>query len=150
MFPNAVRNILFFALTLGLITAISLPTLAPPPVKEITIKVGEFFWEGPDGKSSSHDNPAVIATLKNGEHVKITIQNVGQLDHQIISPLFSAPVEKVRVIKPRQKMIIDITPNFRSVADGTVFEFELSCHMQHGTVYDHYFQGLRAILRVAK
>src|SRR5574341_134826 len=77
--------------------------------REIVIKTGNFFFEGPEGKSGSESKtptditPKVVAKLKNGERVKLVFVNVGGIDHEIISPLFSAPEEKRFALAPGEK-----------------------------------------------
>ncbi|MBI3461332.1 hypothetical protein HY009_10435 [Candidatus Acetothermia bacterium] len=127
-----------------------LQTESSSSIRVITINVGAFFFEGPDGRSSSHDNPAVIAIIKNGERVRFIFKNVATIDHEVISPLFRSPLEIVRDLHPGRTAVVQFTPFFRSVDDGTVFDFEVACHEEHGTPEDHYFKGMRAIIRVQK
>ena len=147
---NLLRIVSLASFTALLFVAVSLPAVAPPSIKEITIMEGAFFFQGPDGTSSSTTNPAVVAILKNGEPVKLTFQNVSSIDHEIISPLFSAPTEKVRILPHGKKLTIMITPKFRSVEDGAEFVFDLACHEMHGTPYDHFLQGMHALIKVKR
>ncbi len=126
-----------------------------PAAKEIHIKLGNFFFEGPEGRSGSESKtpteiePKVIVRLKNGEHVKLIFENPSNVvDHEVISPLFSAPEEKRFSVPPLGKAEIEITPNFLTVADGGILTFHLVCHVRHGQTTDHYKLGMHALIEV--
>lgn len=116
--------------------------------KEVLIQVGSFFFEGPAGRSSSKDDPQVVARLKNGEKVKLIFENVASIPHQVVSPLLSAPEEKVFPIQPGEKLEIELTPRFLTVEDGETLTFDLSCHVGHGTGNDHFSFGMRALIEI--
>ena len=122
--------------------------------KEITIKVGNFSFEGPIGKSGTESKtpvdivPQVVAKLKNGEKVKLIFVNVGGIDHEIISPLFSAPEEKRFPLGPGEKFEIELTPKFLTPEDGGTVTFDLWCHVRHLQNTDHYRLGMRALIQI--
>jgi hypothetical protein len=123
-------------------------------VKTITIKAGNFFFEGPEGKSGSESKtptdvkPQVVAKLKNGEKVKLVFVNVGGIDHEVISPLFSAPEEKRFPLGPDQNLEIELTPKFLTPEDGGTVVFDLWCHVRHSQSTDHYRLGMRALIEI--
>lgn len=116
--------------------------------QEVTIRVGSFFFEGPDGRSSSTDDPQVVARLENGRKYKLIFENVSSTSHQVISPLLSAPEEKVFTLRPGEKFEVEVTPEFLTAADGFPLTFDLSCHVGHGSGADHYKQGMHALIEV--
>jgi len=116
--------------------------------KDVLIRVGSFFFEGPVGHSSSKDDPQVVARLKNGEKVKLIFENVASIPHEVVSPLFSAPEEKVFTIQPGERLEIELTPRFLMVEDGETLTFDLSCHVGHGTGNDHFLFGMRALIEI--
>jgi len=116
--------------------------------EEITIQVGSFFFKGPEGHSDSKDEPKVILRLKNGKKAKLIFENVASIPHQVVSPLFSAPEEKVFTIQPGERLEIELTPRFLTVEDGETLTFDLSCHVGHGTGNDHFLFGMRALIEI--
>jgi hypothetical protein len=116
--------------------------------QEVTIRVGSFFFEGPAGRSSSTDAPKVVAKLVNGRKYKLIFENVSSAPHQVVSPLLSAPEEKVFNLRPGEKLEIEVTPEFLTVADGFSLAFDLACHVAHGSGADHYKQGMHALIEV--
>lgn len=133
---------------------------AQETVKEIHIKIGDFYFEGPEGRSGSDGkpstepndvkNPKVILRLKNGEHVKLIFENKGQfrIDHEVVSPLFAAPDEKTFSVPPGQSVEFDFTPKFKTADDGGTLIFDLSCHVRHRQSTDHYILGMHALIEV--
>ncbi|MBI1729717.1 hypothetical protein HY229_01450 [Candidatus Acetothermia bacterium] len=133
---------------------------AQETVKEIHIKIGDFYFEGPEGRSGSDGkpstepddvkNPKVILRLKNGEHVRLIFENKGQfhIDHEVVSPLFAAPDEKTFAVPPGQNVEFDFTPKFKTVDDGGTLVFDLSCHVRHRQTTDHYILGMHALIEV--
>jgi hypothetical protein len=130
-------------------------------VRIVTIRVGNFFFEGPDGKSGTegkpevgvaHEavaNPQVILKLKNGEPVRIVFQNESDIvDHEIVSPLFSAPDEERFALRPLQGWEIEFTPNFLTVQDGESLFFDLACHIRHGQETGHFGLGMHALIEI--
>lgn len=142
----------------ALVLGFGFSALAPyhqPPEEEkseqaevITIRLGNFFFEGPAGKSDSTEEPQVVARLKHGQAYKLQFVNTTSTPHQVISPLFSAPEEKVFSVAPNSTVEIEITPNFLTVEDGFPLQFELACHVGHGSGFDHFKQGMHALIEV--
>jgi len=127
-------------------------------VREVRIELGNFFFRGPDGVAGPQGNPLkgevadegsrVVARLKNGEPVKLVFVNVSSIEHQVVSPLLSAPAEAVFDLAPGERVEFEFTPDFLSVEDGTTLAFELSCHVRHGTPTDHYALGMVGFIEV--
>jgi len=124
-------------------------------IKEVRIQLGNFFFEGPEGRSGSENKtqtaiePQVIARLKNGEPVKLIFENTSPIvDHEVISPLFSAPEEMRFAVPPSSEFEIEITPNFLTVEDGGTLSFHISCHVRHGQSTDHYHLGMHGLIEV--
>ncbi|GEM_PF-5517455 len=132
------------------------PPPPPPPsgqeqeeeVPEIVIRLGNFFFEGPEGRSDSAEEPKVVVKLKNGQRYKLVFENVSATPHQVISPLFAAPEEKIFSVEPNGRVEIEITPGFLTVEDGFPLQFDLSCHVGQGSAFDHFKQGMRALIEV--
>lgn len=128
--------------------------LTDQAIKTITIKAGNFFWEGPDGKSGTNSKtpvditPQVVAKLKNGEKVKLVFENIGGIEHEVISPLFSAPEEKRFVLGAGEKVEIEFTPQFLTPEEGGTVTFDLWCHVRHLQSTDHYRLGMRALIQI--
>lgn len=123
----------------------------------ITITLGNFFFEGPQGRSSSAENPRVVARLENGKAYKLVFRNTSGIPHQVVSPLFNDQRmndgtlgrDDVRSVSPGQTLEIEITPNFLTVADGQRLAFDLSCHVGHGSAGDHFKQGMHGLIEIA-
>jgi len=87
------------AVGVGLSVAVWAPYHQPPPpppeqepeAQVVTIKLGNFYFEGPVGRSDSADEPKVVVRLKNGQRYKLVFENTTGTLHQVISPLFAAP-----------------------------------------------------------
>lgn len=114
----------------------------------ITIQLGNFFFEGPAGRSDSAEEPQVVARLKNGQVYKLRFVNTTSTPHQVVSPLFAAPEEKVFSVAPNSTVEIEITPRFLTVEDGFSLQFDLACHVGHGSGFDHFKQGMHALIEV--
>ncbi|MBI1729090.1 hypothetical protein HY229_08175 [Candidatus Acetothermia bacterium] len=141
-----------------------------------TIQLGDFFFQGPEGKTGPFDQPEVnIATItgaSSGEIV-ITLQNNGKVEHEVLSPLFmltnetstvsfdSAGNQVSRVetvgslrevaIEPGLKTEITLSldeATFRSFEDDPnhALQFEIECFVGHGTSGDHYKLGMRGFI----
>jgi len=127
-------------------------------VRVVEIALGNFFFRGPAGTAGPQGNPTkgdvadegqqVVARLVNGKPVKLVFVNVSQIQHQVVSPLLSAPEEKAFDLGPRQRVAFEFTPNFRSVEDGGTLSFELSCHVRHGSSTDHYKLGMVGVIEI--
>ncbi len=144
------------AVGVGLPVAVWAPYHQPPPpppeqepeAQVVTIELGNFYFEGPVGRSDSADEPKVVVRLKNGQRYKLVFENTTGTPHQVISPLFAAPEERVFTVGPNGKVELEITPKFLTVEDGPSLLFDLSCHVGHGSDFDHFKQGMRALIEV--
>lgn len=132
---------------------------ADEDIKTITIELGDFFFEGPEGRSGANspqealagqfDPPATVVKLKNGEPVKLVFVNISSVvDHQVISPLFSMPEEQVFRLRAGETMEMVITPSFLDVEDGGTIILPLTCHERHGQDTGHYGLGMRAFIEI--
>lgn len=124
-------------------------------IKTIEVTLGNFFFEGPEGRSGAigkngvFEAPEVIVRLKNNEPVHLVFKNVSDIvTHQVISPIFAMPEERVYVLGPLETLEIDYTPRFRDVEDGETLVFNLTCHERHLQATDHYGIGMRALIEV--
>jgi hypothetical protein len=116
--------------------------------QEVVIRVGNFFFEGPEGRSSSADEPQVVVKLVNGRKYRLIFENVSSTPHQIVSPLLAAPEEKIFSLRPGERLEIEVTPEFLTVEDGFSLEFDLACHVGQGSDADHYRLGMHALIGV--
>lgn len=161
-----VRRWTWIALPLILVAAIAAHLASGPllPVearaqdtsKRITIEVGSFYFEGPEGRSNSTDNPTVVAQLTNNQAHTLVFENTAEITHQVVSSLFNdqSPEDgtlgksKVRSVAPGESLEIRMTPEFLTVEDGQSLTFHLSCHVGHDTSGSHFNQGMHALLEV--
>jgi len=105
----------------GLLTATTLalrPTGASATASpaETVIKMGEFYFEGPEGKSEAPVGDTTkpvknIGTYTGGAAGKIELvfENIGKVLHEVRSPLFGATKEvKVELIDPSGKVVAEV------------------------------------------
>ncbi len=128
-------------------------------IRTIRVELGDFFFEGPEGRSGAankndaiagiFDPPETVLQLKNGEPVKLVFVNISSVvDHQVISPLFAMPEEKVFRVSAGQTVEIEVTPNFLDVQDGGTIVLPLTCHERHGQDTGHYKLGMQALIEI--
>jgi len=124
--------------------------------ERITIEMGNFYFEGPEGRSNSTDNPTVVAELTNNRAHTLVFENTAGGTHQVVSSLFNDQSledgtlgkSEIRTVAPGESLEIQITPEFLTVADGQSLTFHLSCHVGHDTSGGHFNQGMHALLEV--
>ncbi len=122
----------------------------------ITIELGSFYFEGPEGRSDSTETPTVVAKLNNNQTTTLVFENTANIGHQVVSPLFNDQAledgtlgkDTVRSVAPGESLEIELTPELLTVADGQSLTFNLSCHVGHGTSGDHFKRGMNALLEV--
>lgn len=159
-------------LVMFLSTALVPHAIAQDQPNDITIMMKGFGYEGPAGASGPPQAPAIsILTLKNGQAVRLIFVNTDSTSHQVISSLFAA-VDHVSIeildpsdvvvatikgkdageiqLLPNWKARVSLTPNFRSVEEGGILTFEVSCHRNHGTEFCHYLQGVKGLITIVK
>lgn len=128
-------------------------------IKTIRIELGDFFFEGPAGRSGAankndalagiFDPPSPVVQLKNGEPVKLVFVNISPVvNHQVVSPLFSMPEERVFELPAGQTLELEVTPNFLDVQDGGTIVLPLTCHERHGQDTGHYGLGMQALIEI--
>ncbi len=149
------------------------PTLAFAEEGAPRIQMGETFFAVPDGKQISFPTgkaqPESIMTIQGAETGELTlvIENVGELRHEIRSPLFMAAKEvKAEIMDSEGEMVaesegadlleLELAPGYSAVLHiqlaGAVkksfnkdpqlaLDYEISCHVE-----GHYKSGMRALI----
>lgn len=118
---------------------------------EVVIQAGNFFFDGPAGRSDSSDDPQVVAQLTNGQPHRLVFENVTMMRHQVISPLLNDQSrdahtlgqDTVYELSGGQQLVFEITPQFLTVEKGKTLQFDLSCH-----VGGHFASGMRGTIEV--
>ena len=140
------------------------------------IQTGDFFFQGPAGKSGPFNAPevnvAAITGAASGEIV-LVFKNVGGTEHEILSALFLTTTETIiksfdakcneiskvesigslREVEVQPEMTAEVTLALdealvRSLEDdpNLALTFEIVCHVDHGTADDHYKKGMRGFI----
>lgn len=140
-----------------------------------TIQMGDFFFGVPGGPQVEYPpgTPGEsILTITGGAdgEIRLIIENVGMLLHEIRSPLFTATKEvKAEIIDANGNVVaevegsnlleLELAPGWKAelhielagavkkslAKDGNlIMTFELSCHVE-----GHYEAGMRALITIA-
>ncbi len=149
------------------------PTLAFAEEGAPRIQMGEMFFAVPGGKQISFPTgtaqPKSIMTIQGAETGRLTfvIENVGELLHEIRSPLFMAAKEvKAEIMDSEGEMVaesegtdlleLELAPGYSAVLHiqlaGAVkksfkkdpqlaLDYEISCHVE-----GHYEAGMRGLI----
>lgn len=121
---------------------------------DVVVQAGNFFFEGPAGRSESADEPQVVARLTNGEPHRLVFENVSSVGHQVVSPLLNDQSREERTLGQDtvyqlgagEQLAFEITPQFLTVEDGQPLQFDLSCHVGHPG--GHFAAGMRGTIEV--
>lgn len=144
----------------GAVAAVGLNAFGPyhnpeeepnPEATEIVVQAGNFFFDGPAGRSDSADDPQVVAQLTNGQPHRLVFENVTTMRHQVISPLLNDQSrddhtlgqDTVYELAAGERLAFEITPQFLTVEKGKTLQFDLSCHIS-----GHFSAGMRGTIEV--
>lgn len=145
-----------------------------------TIQLGDFWFgaaanQVPVGKPEA--NIATINGAASGEIV-LVFQNAGKLEHEVVIPGLFATTTEVKVksfdangkeismvetvgalreieLQPGTKTEVTLAldePIIRAFEDNPdlALQFEIGCHVGHGTAADHYKAGMRGFITLKK